>query len=61
VQTVLATASPEERAAWWLHRVDGETLEATAEICDCSLATVKRRVAAAEARLARALAQENTP
>jgi RNA polymerase sigma-70 factor (ECF subfamily) len=61
VQAVLATASPEERAAWWLHRVDGETLEATAEICDCSLATVKRRVAAAEARLARALAQENTP
>jgi RNA polymerase sigma-70 factor (ECF subfamily) len=61
VQAVLATASPDERAAWWLHRVDGETLEATAEICDCSLATVKRRVAAAEARLARALAQENTP
>ncbi|MFO0628597.1 MAG: RNA polymerase sigma factor [Polyangiales bacterium] len=61
VQAVLAAASPDERAAWWLHRVDGETLEATAEICDCSLATVKRRVAAAEARLARAIAQEERP
>lgn len=57
VQRALGNASAEERAAWWLHRVDGETLEATAQICDCSLATVKRRVAAAEARLSKDLGE----
>jgi RNA polymerase sigma-70 factor (ECF subfamily) len=33
-----------ERTAWVLHRIDGETLPAVAEMCDCSLATVKRRI-----------------
>lgn len=61
VQRALARASAEERAAWWLHRVDGETLEATAEVCGCSLATVKRRLAAAEARIAKDLADEVRP
>jgi DNA-directed RNA polymerase specialized sigma24 family protein len=35
--------------------VEGETLEAAAAACGCSLATVKRRIAAVEARLDRHL------
>jgi RNA polymerase sigma-70 factor (ECF subfamily) len=33
-----------ERSAWVLHRIEGETLPAVAEMCECSLATVKRRI-----------------
>lgn len=55
VESARARASADERAAWVLHRVNGETLEAVAALCACSLATVKRRVAAAEARIARTL------
>jgi RNA polymerase sigma-70 factor, ECF subfamily len=43
-QTLDGTA-PRDRVAWVLHRMHGETLEAAAAICGCSLATVKRRVA----------------
>lgn len=44
------------RVAWTLHHVEGENLPRTAELCGCSLATVKRRIAEAHARLARLLA-----
>jgi RNA polymerase sigma-70 factor (ECF subfamily) len=43
------------RVAWTLHHVEGERLEQTALLCGCSLATVKRRIAAAHDRLTRAL------
>jgi RNA polymerase sigma-70 factor (ECF subfamily) len=39
------------RLAWTLRRVEGLELAAVAEACDCSLATVKRWIAAAEAAL----------
>ncbi len=55
VAAVLAGAPEPERVAWTLHRVEGETLESAASLCGCSLATVKRRVAAVEARLAKRL------
>lgn len=55
VAAVLERCDPDERVAWTLHRVECETLEATAEICGCSLATVKRRIASVEAVLARSL------
>jgi len=58
VSAVLAKASDGERLAWVLHRVEGETLESVAAMCDCSLATVKRRVAAVTERLSRALGEE---
>jgi len=40
-----------ERLAWSLRHVSGEKLEDIAASCGCSLATAKRRIASAEARL----------
>lgn len=36
------------RTAWVLRRVEGHSLEDTAEACGCSLATVKRRIGKAD-------------
>ncbi len=44
-----------ERLAWTLRHVEGEQLDAVARSCGCSLATVKRRISAAQARLDKAL------
>jgi len=41
----------DHRLAWTLRHVEGERLEAVAEKCGCSLATAKRRIAAAHARI----------
>lgn len=41
----------EERLAWSLRHVEGHALEEVAAACDCSLATAKRRIAAAEANV----------
>jgi len=43
------------RVAWTLHHVEGESLPRTAELCGCSLATIKRRIAEAHEKLTRAL------
>ena len=51
VYEVLDTISVERRLAWTLRYVEGEKLERVAERCGCSLATAKRRIAAAHARL----------
>jgi RNA polymerase sigma-70 factor (ECF subfamily) len=40
-----------ERLAWTLRHVEGEPLERVAELCRCSLATAKRRIAAVQKRL----------
>ena len=40
-----------ERIAWILRRVHGARLEAVANLCECSLATAKRRIAAADRKL----------
>lgn len=45
----LDTLPTEERLAWTLRHLEGEQLERVAELCGCSLATVKRRIAAAHA------------
>ena len=37
----------EQRLAWTLRHLEGETLEAVAQLCGCSLATAKRRIRAA--------------
>jgi RNA polymerase sigma-70 factor (ECF subfamily) len=44
-----------DRLAWTLRYVEGEQVEAVAALCGCSLATVKRRIAAASAALERML------
>jgi len=55
---VLADLNVAERVAWTLHRVEGETLPVVATLCNCSLATVKHRIAAAERHLEEALGHE---
>jgi RNA polymerase sigma-70 factor, ECF subfamily len=39
------------RVAWTLRHVEGHELEAIAQLCNCSLATAKRRIAAAHEAL----------
>lgn len=51
VDAVLRAMPPVERVAWTLRHVEGESLEDAAAACGCSLATVKRRIAAAQARI----------
>lgn len=45
---VLGTIAPANRIAWTLRCVEGMQLEDVATSCACSLATVKRRIAAAD-------------
>ena len=51
VYEVLDTISVNQRLAWTLRHIEGEKLEGVAERCGCSLATAKRRIAAAHARI----------
>ena len=44
VYALLQTLPPDDRIAWTLRNVEGHDLRSTAELCDCSLATVKRRI-----------------
>jgi RNA polymerase sigma-70 factor (ECF subfamily) len=51
IDRVLARVPSDQRVAWMLRHVEGESLEEVARACACSLATVKRRIAAAAAHL----------
>jgi RNA polymerase sigma-70 factor (ECF subfamily) len=51
VYRMLDRVPARERLAWSLRHVDGERLEDIAERCTCSLATAKRWIASAQARL----------
>lgn len=51
IYALLDQVGVERRLAWTLRHVEGERLDRVAERCGCSLATVKRRIAAAEAFL----------
>lgn len=51
VYRVLDEIEPKNRIAWILRNVENERLEDVAAACRCSLATVKRRIAAAQATL----------
>jgi RNA polymerase sigma-70 factor (ECF subfamily) len=53
VYEVLDTLPADERIAWALQYIEGEALERVASLCQCSLATVKRRVARAQAAIER--------
>jgi RNA polymerase sigma-70 factor, ECF subfamily len=48
VYRVLDGLPVEERLAFALHTIEGETMEAVARLCGCSFATAKRRVARAQ-------------
>lgn len=52
VYAILDELSPEDRVAFSLRVLEGMELTATASACDCSLATIKRRVDRARAHLA---------
>ena len=56
VYAALDRIPADERIAWTLRHIEGEKLDAVAEICGISLATAKRRIAAAQERLQRGLA-----
>ncbi len=51
VDRVLRQLSADERIAWTLRVVEGYKLEEVAELAGCSLATAKRRIAAAQRRM----------
>lgn len=51
VYRLLDGVPAEERAAWVLRHIEGHKLARVAELCGCSLATAKRRVASAHAML----------
>jgi RNA polymerase sigma-70 factor (ECF subfamily) len=51
VYRLLDELPAEQRSAWVLRYVEGEKVERVAELCGCSLATAKRRIAAAHASL----------
>jgi RNA polymerase sigma-70 factor, ECF subfamily len=58
VYAVLDELPVGERIAWTLRYVEGERLDTVARLCGCSLATAKRRIAAAQETLERMLADE---
>ena len=49
LDAALCRLDDKTRIAWMLRHVEGLSLEETAEACDCSLATAKRRIAAGDA------------
>jgi len=51
VYRALDRLPPRQRVPWVLRYVEGQSLEQVAETCDCSLATVKRRISAAHDRI----------
>jgi len=48
----------DQRIAWSLRHVQGEKLQDVANLCRCSLATAKRRIAAAHSRLLEEMGHE---
>lgn len=53
LDALLRTMPTEDRIAWVLRHVEGQSLEETAKHCGCSLATIKRRLRAAADRVKR--------
>jgi len=57
VDRLLRGMKPALRLAWMLRRVDGLELAEVASLCDCSLATIKRRIVEADAIVGRHVAE----
>ena len=60
VDRLLRGMKPALRLAWMLRRVDGLELGEVASLCDCSLATIKRRIVEADAIIDRHVAERPT-
>lgn len=58
VYRALDGLSPDERIAFVLHHIEGETLESVAKVSGSSLTTTKRRIARARAALERRLTDD---
>ena len=58
VYQVLDEMPVQDRLAFTLHIVEGETMEAVAKLCGCTLATAKRRVARGQRLIAQRLGDE---
>lgn len=58
VYRVLDGLPADQRIAWTLRYIEGEQLEAVAALSGCSLATAKRRIAAAAQTLEEAFSDE---
>ena len=57
VDRLLRGMKPALRLAWMLRRVDGLELGEVASLCDCSLATIKRRIGEADIIIDRHVAE----
>jgi RNA polymerase sigma-70 factor (ECF subfamily) len=55
---ILDRLSPDDRIAFVLRHIEGMELTQVAEVCEVSLATIKRRIARADARFAVAAARD---
>ncbi len=55
LQKALDRLDPKTRIPWMLRNVEGYALQEVADACECSLATTKRRIAEADAVVARHL------
>ncbi|MFO0558844.1 MAG: sigma-70 family RNA polymerase sigma factor [Polyangiales bacterium] len=55
IYQALEGVAVDDRVAWVLHHIEGETLPVVAEQCAVSLATIKRRIARAEEVIERRL------
>ena len=60
IDRLLRGMKPALRLAWTLRRVDGLELGEVATLCDCSLATIKRRIVEADAIVDRHVAEPQT-
>ena len=60
VDRLLRGMKPALRLAWMLRRVEGLELGEVASLCDCSLATIKRRIVEADAIIDRHVAERQT-
>jgi RNA polymerase sigma-70 factor (ECF subfamily) len=54
---VLDAVPADQRIAWTLRHIEGEQLEAVADLCGCSLATAKRRITAVSRTLEEAFSE----
>ena len=59
VYGILDRMAVKERVAWTLRYMEEESLEDVARLCDCSLATAKRRISAAQSGIERGFNHEN--
>lgn len=58
IYTLLDKMPVGHRLAWTLRHVDGEDLQSVAVLCECSLATAKRRIASVQESIDKELGHE---